>query len=194
MEADRLIIPQQPCRAARCMSCRWQGRRFFCITEAEMPKVSTLVDRNGQVGREVMNRLKLVAPMWDRAFGAAAIVLLCLSVARPAAAQTVTSADIQRLQDQVYDASNDVSRMKGNPDTAARLRPQLDDLRDEVVYLKVKLRKEGSVSRSDFNDVQNRIQSVRSRVRTEASSSNSGGWHTNSDAEGASTRGGVYDD
>ncbi len=132
-----------------------------------------------------MNRLKLATPMWNRAFGAAAIVLLCLSVARPAAAQIVTSADIQRLQDQVYDASNDVSRMTGNPDTAARLRTELDDLRDEVVYLKVKLRKEGSVSRSDFNDVQDRIQSVRSRVRTEANSSNSGGWHTNGDAEGA---------
>lgn len=141
-----------------------------------------------------MNRLKLATPIWNRAFGAAAIVLLCLSVARPAAAQTVTSTDIQRLQDQVYDASNDVSRMTGNPDTAARLRTELDDLRDEVVYLKVKLRKEGSVSRSDFNDVQDRIQRVRSRVRTEASSSNSGGWHTNGDSEGASTRGGVYDD
>src|SRR4029453_7686340 len=120
-----------------------------------------------------MNRLRLVTPMWDRAFGAAAIVLLCLSVARPAAAQTVTSAEIQRLQDQVSAARNDVSRMTGNPDRAARLRTELDGLRDEVVFLKVKLRKEGSVRRSDFTDVQDRIQSVRSRVRTEASSSRS---------------------
>lgn len=128
--------------------------------------------------------------MFGRAFGAATIVLLCLSLARPAAAQSVTSSDIQRLQDQVYDASNDVSRMRGNQDDVAQLRSQLDDLRDEVVYLKVKLRKEGSVSRSDFTDVQNRIQDVRSRARGDASSS-SGGWQTNNDSYGASPRGGV---
>ena len=121
-----------------------------------------------------MNRLRLTTPILNRAFGAAAIVLLCLSLARPAAAQSVTSSDIQRLQDQVSSASNEVSRMSGQ-DTVAQLRSELDDLRDEVVYLKVKLRREGSVSRSDFNDVQNRIQDVRSRARGEASSS-SGGW------------------
>jgi hypothetical protein len=146
-----------------------------------------------------MNRLRLTTPMSIRTFGAAAIVLFCLSLARPASAQTVTAADIQRLQDQVYDASNDVSRMTGNQDTAAQMRSDLDDLRDEVVYLKVKLRKEGSVSRSEFADVQNRIQNVRSRARAEAGSGNSGGWQTNGDSNGASTRrgdvsGGVYDD
>jgi hypothetical protein len=142
-----------------------------------------------------MNLFRLTTLMSSRVFGAVAIVALCLSFARPVAAQTITSADIQRLQDQVYDASNDVSRLSG--DTAAQLRNQLDDLRDEVVYLKVKLRKEGSVSRSEFNDLQNRIQNVRSRTRAETSG-NSGGWQTNSDPGGASTRGGVsggvYDD
>jgi len=136
-----------------------------------------------------MNRFRLTTPMWHRAFGAAAIVLLCLSFARPASAQTITASDIQRLQDQVYDAGNDLSRASGNPDS--QLRNELDDLRDEVVYLKVKLRKEGSVSRSEFSDVQNRIQNVRSRARADAGSSSSGGWHTNSDSQGASTRGGV---
>jgi hypothetical protein len=145
-----------------------------------------------------MNRVKLTTPLFSRAFGAAAIVLFCLALARPASAQTVTASDIQRLQDQVYDASNDLSRVSGGQDTAARLRNELDDLRDEVVYLKVKLRKEGSVSRSEFSDVENRIQDVRSRARGEASSGNSGGWQTNRDANGTATRGGVsggvYDD
>src|SRR5262249_21374521 len=108
-----------------------------------------------------MNRIRLTTAKSGRVFGAAAIVALCLLFARPVAAQTVTSTDIQRLQDQVYDANNDVSRMSG--DTAAQLRNQLDDLRDEVVYLKVKLRKEGFVGRSEFNDLQSRIQNVRSR-------------------------------
>lgn len=144
-----------------------------------------------------MNRLRMTSLTLSRAVGALAVTLLCLSLARPAAAQAVTSSDIQRLQDQVYDASNDVTRMKGSQDTAAQLRSELDDLRDEVVYLKVKLRKEGSVSRSDFNDLQNRIQDVRSRATAETSGS-AGGWQTNRDANGSSPRGGVsggvYDD
>ena len=37
--------------------------------------------------------------------------------------------------------------------TASRLQDELDDLRDEVTYLKVKLRKEGNISRSDYTDV-----------------------------------------
>ncbi len=144
-----------------------------------------------------MNRLRLTAPTLSRWSGAAVIVVFCLSLARPAAAQSVTSSDIQRLQDQVYDASNEVSRMTGNQNDVAQLRNQLDDLRDEVVYLKVKLRKEGSVSRSDFNDVQRRLQDVRSRAAA-AQSTSSGGWQTNSDTNETSPRGGVsggvYDD
>jgi hypothetical protein len=147
-----------------------------------------------------MNRLRL------NTTGLLAMVALCISLARPAAAQTVTSADIQRLQDQVYDAGNDIPRMRGSQDTSARLQSDIDDLRDEVVYLKVKLRKEGSVSRSEYNDLQNRIQNVRSQARAnipESSSSDSGGWRTNSDPNGVGPRstgssgtvsGGVVDD
>ncbi len=134
-----------------------------------------------------MNRLKVTSLTLSRALGMLAAALLCLSLARPAAAQAVTSSDIQRLQDQVYDASNDVTRMRGSQDTAAQLRSELDDLRDEVVYLKVKLRKEGSVSRSDFDDVQNRIQDVRSRARAETPTS------AGSSPRGG-VNGGVYDD
>src|SRR5262245_23324980 len=97
-----------------------------------------------------------------------AATALCLSLARPAAAQNVTASDIQRLQDQVYDASNDVSRMRGGQDNSSRLQGEIDDLRDEVVYLKVKLRKEGSVSRSEYTDLQDRIEDVRSQARATA--------------------------
>jgi hypothetical protein len=86
--------------------------------------------------------------------------------------------------------------MRTNQDGAMRLQNELDDLRDEVVYLKVKLRKEGRVNRADFTDVQNRVQDLRSRVRPDArgndttrSGDNSGGWRTNSDPNGAGTTG-----
>jgi len=125
-----------------------------------------------------MNRLRF------NIVGVLAVIALCLSLARPAVAQSVTSSDIQRLQDQLYDVSNDVSRMRGSQDSSGRLQTQIDDLRDEVVYLKVKLRKEGSVSRSEYNDLQDRIQDVRSQARANAPGSattDSGTWRTNTD-------------
>jgi hypothetical protein len=110
-----------------------------------------------------------------------AALMLALAVAVPASAQTnVTTADIQRLQDQVYDASNEVSRLRSrDQSTADRLQAQLDDLRDEAVYLKVKLRKEGSVSRADYNDVRGHVDSVRSEARGVASQNPNGSTNSN---------------
>jgi hypothetical protein len=107
----------------------------------------------------------------------AAAMAIALMLAVPASAQraqgNVTTTDIQRLQDQVYDAANEVSRLRSRDQaTADRLQSQLDDLRDEAVYLKVKLRKEGSVSRADYNDVRNKVDSVRSDARGVAMGSN----------------------
>jgi hypothetical protein len=120
-----------------------------------------------------------------------AAVVCALALAAPVLAQTggygssqsganVTSTDIQRLQDQVYDAGNEVSRLRSRDQALAdRLQPQLDDLRDEVVYLKVKLRKEGAVSRSDYNDVRSRVESVRSETRGESARQGSSTWGGN---------------
>ena len=98
-----------------------------------------------------------------------------LSVAGVAAAQqSITSNDIQRLQDQVYQVSTDVGRLRSTDATlATRLESDLDDLRDEVVYLKVKMRKEGSVSRSEYSDLRDRLQDLRSQARGNAPSGNS---------------------
>jgi len=111
----------------------------------------------------------------QKTFASAALVL---TLAMPAAAQTppghgsaqaaVTPTDIQHLSDVAYDVGNEVSRLRSRDQALAdRLEPQLDDLRDEVVYLRVKLRKEGAVSRSEYNDVRSRIDSLRSQVRGE---------------------------
>jgi TolA-binding protein len=140
-----------------------------------------------------MNRLRSTTTL-SRVLGMAVVAAMWLSLARPVSAQSVTSADIQRLQDQVYDASNEVSRARGSQDAAGQLQSQLDDLRDEVVYLKVKLRKEGSVSRSEYADVQNRIQDVRARAHAEVSSStsgNSGSSRSNNDPYGKGSNNGI---
>jgi hypothetical protein len=102
----------------------------------------------------------------------AALLAVCLIA--PAAAQTnasnVSSADIQRLQDEVYQAGSDVSRLRTtNASEAARLEDELDTLRDEVIYLKVKLRKESNVSRREYTDLRDQLQDLRSRARGEAS-------------------------
>ena len=78
----------------------------------------------------------------------------------------MTSTEIQRLQDQVYDASNEVSRLRSRDQaTADRLQTQLDEARDEVIYLRVKLRKEGSVSRAVYNEVRASVDAVRTQAR-----------------------------
>jgi hypothetical protein len=99
------------------------------------------------------------------AFAAGLMAMLLL--AAPAAAQSVSSADIQRLQDEVYQAGADLSRLRtSNSTEAARLQDELDNLRDEVIYLKVKLRKD-TVSRREYTDVRDQLQDLRSRARGE---------------------------
>jgi len=100
--------------------------------------------------------------------GIIALALTLVSgVSRPAAAQsTVTSGDVQRLQDNIYEASRDLAQMRGRDSgVASQLQSDLDDARDEVTYLKVKIRRGEAVSRSEYDDIRNRIDSIRSRAR-----------------------------
>ena len=100
-----------------------------------------------------------------------------LTVASVASAQqTVSSTDIQRLQDQVYQAGSELSRLRSSDASlAARLETELDDLREEVVYLKVKMRKDGSVTRSEYGDLRDKLQDFRSRARGESQGSGQSG-------------------
>ena len=96
----------------------------------------------------------------------AAVAAAILSIATVAAQQSVTQSDIQRLQDNVLQATTDVSQLRSRDATRAnQLQTEIDDLREEVIYLKVKLRKEGSVVRSDYASVRDRIEDLRTRAR-----------------------------
>src|SRR5215213_9213922 len=111
---------------------------------------------------------------------AASLALASALLSAPAAAQTVTNSDIQRLQDAAYDASRDIGQIRSRDSaTASQLESELDDARDEIVYLKVKLRKNEPIARSDYADVRDRIDNIRSRARGDAngrySTSGSGG-------------------
>lgn len=127
-------------------------------------------------------------------------MVMTVALAAPVAASgqaAASSNDIQRLQDDVFQASSDLSRLRSSdPNTASSLQSELDELRDEVIYLKVKLRKEGSVSRVDYTDVRDRIATFRSRARGDTRGDTPG--DTNADRRGTwvpgqsgSTAGGV---
>jgi hypothetical protein len=103
----------------------------------------------------------------------AVFVFLALSflLAVKASAQpTVSPADVQRLQETVYDVGSDIARLRArDPQFADQLQGELDNLRDEVIYVKVKLRKEGSVPRSEYSDLRDRLESVRARASGDVS-------------------------
>src|SRR5262245_9668749 len=95
-----------------------------------------------------------------------AVVAAALALPSAAAAQAITQTDIQRLQDNIYLADRDVSQLRTRDSArASQLTSELDDLRDEVVYLKVKLRKDRTLARTEYADVRDRIEDVRSRAR-----------------------------
>ena len=114
------------------------------------------------------------------------------AAAAPAAAlqqnASVTQNDIQRLQDNVFQAGSDVSQLRSRDATRAnQLQGDLDDLRDEVTYLKVKLRKEGSLTRAEYADVRDRIEGLRTRARGDGANASASPAPSNPPAAARST-------
>ena len=112
--------------------------------------------------------------------GTAGCVLLALGLivapafvsAASAQSTTVTAADIQRLQDDVSDLDRQISRLGAvDAEQVAQLQGELDDLRDDVVYLRVKQRREGTVSRDEYTEVRDRLEKLRGRVASDRSGS-----------------------
>ena len=102
--------------------------------------------------------------------------IVSAALAAPAVAQQsnsqVSQADIQRLQDSVSQANSEVQQVKSrDAGRGSQLQTQLDDLRDEVTYLKVKLRKEGSLPRTEYASVRDRLDDLRSQATSNATAS-----------------------
>jgi len=99
------------------------------------------------------------------------VCLLALTAAASAQTTRISQADVQKLQDSVYLAERDINQLRTRDTTrASQLQTELADLGDEVIYLRVKLRKERTLAQSEYNDVQTRIEDVRSRARGDARS------------------------
>ena len=106
--------------------------------------------------------------------------IVAAALAAPVAAQQnysqVSQADIQRLQDSLSQAGSEVQQLRArDASRATQLQMQLDDLRDEVIYLKVKLRKEGSLQRTEYASVRDRLDDLRSQATSYTTTSNAPG-------------------
>jgi hypothetical protein len=77
----------------------------------------------------------------------------------------VTAADIQRLQSSAAEAAKEISAL-GTRDAAlkADLQRQLDEARDEITYLNVKLRRNEPTSHNEYTDLRDRIDKIRDRA------------------------------
>jgi hypothetical protein len=83
-----------------------------------------------------------------------------------ALAQDMTASDVTRLQQTVDQIGSELVTLRQRDRTAARaLQAELADLEEEVIYLKVKLRRDRAVPRAEFVDVRDRLENLRQRVR-----------------------------
>jgi hypothetical protein len=101
----------------------------------------------------------------------AAIALVCLAAPMRAQSQgPVTAADLARL-DATADAIADQALRieKSDPALSASVMKSLAPLREDVTYLKVKLRREGSVTRDEFTDVRDRLEMLRLKAMNDPS-------------------------
>jgi len=94
---------------------------------------------------------------------------ICLSLAGSAWAQAATTAaDLDKLDAAANVVARQITTLKKvDPTLAMASEKTLIEIRDDLTYLKVKLRKEGSVPQKDVADVRDRIETL--RVKTQSS-------------------------
>ena len=100
---------------------------------------------------------------------ALAVVVGALAMVPVSAAQgsspAVTEDDLLRLQIEVHDARSTVDALQARDAAlAGELENVLDEISDETVYLKVRLRKEGSAPRADYQALVDRLALVAARA------------------------------
>jgi hypothetical protein len=92
-------------------------------------------------------------------------LVAALVLATPALAQVpVVASDLDRLDAVVAEIRPQVDQLKQTDATlAGEVRASLADLADEVIYLRVKLRREGSVAREEYASLRDRLETLRIR-------------------------------
>jgi hypothetical protein len=118
----------------------------------------------------------------------AALALLVGSA--PAVAQDLTTNDVTRLEQTVDQINADLVQLRQRDRAAARsLQAELVTLEEEVIYLKVKQRRERNVSRADYIEVRDRLANLSARVNGRDTSASGYGTGTrNSDYPATGSR------
>jgi hypothetical protein len=99
------------------------------------------------------------------AFGLVALVLAWLPAAAFAQAP-VTESDLARLEATAAEIATRVTALEKTDATlAADVRRALAPLRDDVTYLKVKLRREGTVTRAEYGELRDKLETLRLRAQ-----------------------------
>ena len=122
--------------------------------------------------------------------GFALALALGIGLSQPAAGQSISSTDIQRLQDGLSDAARDVSQARTRDQSlGSQLQTELDQLRDEATYLKVKVQKNEPTVRTDYFALRDKIDDLRSRARAESASRSAPAANSTSDGDRNRTSG-----
>lgn len=80
----------------------------------------------------------------------------------------VTESDLARLEATAQAIAADAAKLKASDATlAAEVDKTLAELRDEITYLKVKLRREGAVPRPEYANLRDRLETLAVRARGE---------------------------
>ena len=101
------------------------------------------------------------------------VAVLMVGFTAPIAAQrgaASDTADIQRLRDNAYLVERDLASLSQRDNVRAEpLQQRLQDLQEEIIYLKVKQRKEGFLQRREYADVRDGLDNLRADVQTSMS-------------------------
>ena len=101
------------------------------------------------------------------------VAVLVVGFTAPIAAQRGAgsdTADIQRLRDNAYLVERDLTSLSQRDTVRAEpLQVRLQELQEEIVYLKVKQRKEGFVQRREYADVRDGLDNLRADVQSSLS-------------------------
>lgn len=101
------------------------------------------------------------------------VAVLMVGLTTPIGAQRGAgndTADIQRLRDDAYLVERDLASLSQRGSVrAGQLQARLDELQEEIIYLKVKQRKEGFVQRREYADVRDGLEDLRADVRSSLS-------------------------
>jgi hypothetical protein len=91
-------------------------------------------------------------------------------VAAPVLAQTPVSADdITRLENSASVIRQQLPSLRQkDASLASEVEKSLGDISDDITYLRVKLRREGAVSRDDYNGLRDRLETLRIRAQGQA--------------------------